>query len=129
MYCPNCEVNYPDEVKECVNCASDLLAGIICKDCGTRNAPGSGVCNLCGTVFRKEKALTAALGVTRPKSSLELSGLSKICRHGHINEMGNIFCSECGCSLVHIDDSKIEAKSGRRGLFAALLGILSGKVC
>lgn len=126
MYCPSCEVNYPDEMKECVNCSTELLAGIVCRDCGTRNAHDAAVCNLCGTVFKRERPLLSGLKSSRPKSPLELSGMAKVCKHGHVNGTGNIFCSECGCSLVHIDREKAPAETPRKGLFAALLGALTG---
>ena len=96
MFCPKCEINYHQSIEHCVNCGSELVPGIICMECGTRNKENAKVCNLCGKVLvskiKSGKKEGAKKDVVRAMES-EYEG---VCPYGHYNEPNNIFCSTCG---------------------------------
>lgn len=94
MFCPKCEINYHQSIKECVNCGSKLVPGIICMECGTRNEENAKVCNLCGKVLvtkikSKEKS-------KKQDEKLLKNDYERVCPYGHYNDPNNIFCSTCG---------------------------------
>lgn len=126
MYCPNCKVNYRNDLKECINCNEKLRAGVVCIDCGTVNKEDATVCNLCGYVFDKAKKMVNSIERDRKSQSLQMKEYKKICKNGHVNDVNRIFCSECGATLKFVHQRELKKYSGNRwGILRSIINMIT----
>ena len=89
MYCPDCNLHYPDHLNFCKRCGKALLRtaaqfvaeGVCCTRCGTRAVEGENFCQQCG----------ARLGV---KSEDTTIGACHVC--GILWRSAWLYCKHCG---------------------------------
>ncbi len=126
MHCPNCKVNYKQNLDDCINCGSNLEEGFVCIECGTVNKEDSAVCNLCGYVFDKAKKIVDRMEKRRENATLEMKEYKKICRNGHVNDVNRVFCSECGSTLKYVHQKELKKYAGSRwGILRSIINMIT----